>query len=114
MHIRATVFAASLALAICESWAAPLPDPVKTCDDIRAYMDPDGTMTMETFKKVLISAGMVWNDNAEQGLNNQCKVTAYVKTVIMMQHVGPNMLLSTHVMNDNGVCRLTEISLSGC
>ena len=114
MHIRATAFAASLAFVFCGSWAAPLPDPVKTCDDIRAYMDPDGTMTMETFKKVLIAAGKVWDDRAEEGLNNQCKVTAYVKTVIMMQHVGPNMLVNTHVVCDKGVCRLTEISISGC
>jgi len=114
MHTRATAFAASLALTICGSLAAPLPDPVKTCDDIRAYMEPDGTMTMETFKKVLIAAGLQWDDRAEQALKNQCKVTAYVQKAIMMQHVGSKMLLSTHVVTDNGVCRLTEISISGC
>ncbi|MDE2184955.1 MAG: hypothetical protein KGJ78_18225 [Alphaproteobacteria bacterium] len=114
MHIRAATFLASLALTFCGSWAAALPTPVKTCDDVRAYMEPDGTMTKGNFKKVLIASGMVWDDRAEQGLNNQCKVTAYVKTVIMVQHVGPNILVSTHVVGENGVCRLTEISLSGC
>jgi hypothetical protein len=110
----AAAFAASFVFGATAAAADSLPNPVKTCADIRAYIGPDGTMTMDTFKQVLIAAGMVWDDRAEQGLNNQCKVTAYVRTVVMIQHVGEHMVVTTQVVDDNGVCKLTDISLSGC
>jgi hypothetical protein len=94
--------------------ADSLPNPVKTCADVRAYIGPDGTMTMDTFKKVLIAGGMEWNDRREEGLYGQCKATAYVKMVIMSQHVAGSLVVTTRVIDGNGVCKLTDISLDNC
>jgi len=116
MQIRTIMAAVAAVVAIADVAVAQdtRPNPVKTCADVRAYIDPDGSMTMETFKKVLIATGRSWGPQQEGGLDNQCKVTAYVKNVIMVQHVTPTILLTTRVVNDGGVCKLTNISIDGC
>jgi len=115
--MRKAIIAAVLAagsFAGISGAADSLPNPVKTCADVRAYIGPDGSMTMDSFKQVLIAGGMEWNDYREQAMNNQCKVTAYVKNAIMMQHVAGSILVTTKVVTDNGICKLTDISLSNC
>ena len=96
-----------------------LSNPVKTCADARAYLDADNSMTMETFKKLLIASGMELDDHANQALEQQCKVTAYVKQVVMIQHLGKRedgsaIAASTQVVMDNGTCRLTKVSFDNC
>jgi hypothetical protein len=95
------------------------PSPVTSCDDVRAYIGADNSMTMDTFKKLLIASGLNLNGQGEQALNNQCKATAYTKEVIMSQHVltkadGSEIRATTQVIEDNGVCRLINVSLAGC
>jgi hypothetical protein len=116
MQMRTVVTAIAAAIAVAGVSVAQdaLPNPIKTCADIRAYIRPDGTMTMDTFKQVLIAGGMEWNDYREDAMNKQCKVTTYVKNAIMIQHVAGSILVTTRVVTDNDVCKLTEISLSNC
>ena len=95
-----------------------LPNPVKTCADVSAYVT-DRSMTMDAFKKLLTAAGADLRGRGEQALDNQCKATAYAKHVVMSQHVltkadGGEVRISTQIINDNGTCRLTEISVGGC
>jgi hypothetical protein len=105
--------AAIAILAILAPANADPPNPVKTSADVRAYLNADGTMTMDTFKQVLIATGRPWGPPQEAGLDNQCKMTAYVKNVVMMQHVTPSILLSARVIMDGGVCKLTAITVDG-
>ena len=95
-----------------------LPNPVKTCADVNAYVT-DRSMTMDRFKTLLTAAGADLRGGGEQALDNQCKATAYAKQVIMSQGIlrkddGGIVRMETKIINDNGVCRLTEISVSGC
>jgi len=85
---------------------------------VSAYI-VDRSMTMDSFKKLLTAAGADLRRGGEQALDNQCKATAYAKHVLMSQHVltnagGGEVRISTQIINDNGTCRLTEISVGGC
>jgi hypothetical protein len=93
---------------------APLPARVRSCADVRAYMDADGAMSMATFKTVLIAAGMEWGPEQDKALENQCMVTAYVKQAVLVQHVNRAVMVTARVVNQGGVCKLTNISLDGC
>jgi hypothetical protein len=42
------------------------PSPVTSCDDVRAYIGTDNSMTMDTFKKLLIASGLNLNGQGEQ------------------------------------------------
>ena len=86
---------------------------------MRAYIDTDNSMTMDTFRTLLTAGGADLSTGGNHSLDLQCKVTAYVKNVIMVQRVfrkddGTIVSVSTHVVDDNGVCKLTEITLTGC
>jgi hypothetical protein len=96
-----------------------LPNPVKSCQDVRAYIGADNSMTMDTFKKLLIASGQNLAGAGEQGLDSTCKLTALSKNVVMSQHVltkpdGTEISAKTEVIVDHGVCKLTNVSLSGC
>lgn len=95
------------------------PNPIRTCDDVRAYIDADNSMTMDTFRTLLTAGGADLSTGGNHSLDLQCKATAYVKNVVMIQRVlkkddGSVVSVSTHVIDDNGVCKLTQISLTGC
>jgi hypothetical protein len=95
-----------------------LPNPVKTCADVSAYIT-NRSITMDGFKKLLTAAGADIRGGGEQALDNQCKATAYAKHVVMSQHIltkadGGEIRIATQVINDNGICKLTEISVAGC
>jgi hypothetical protein len=97
----------------------PLPNPVKTCEDVRAYIGPDESMTMESFKGLLTASGADLSGGGSGALDLQCKASAYVKHDIMSQHVltkasGGEIRLTGHLVMDNGTCKLTEISVAGC
>ena len=50
--------------------------------------------------------------------DTQCDVATYVKRDIMVQPLplrnGTSVTMTTQVVNENGVCKLVNISLSGC
>jgi hypothetical protein len=99
--------------------ADPLPNPVRTCTDINAYIDSDKSMTMDRFKSLLTAAGFNLEAGGNAGLDNQCKLTAVVKHVVMVQRIlkkedGTEVRVTTQVVQDNGACKLTDIALSGC
>ena len=71
-------------------------------------------MTMNTFKSLLTAAGADLSNGHDQGLDLQCKATGAVKHVIMIQRVLGDIRLSAHVITDNGVCKLTEITVPRC
>jgi hypothetical protein len=96
-----------------------LPNPIKTCEDVRAYIDTDNSMTMDKFKALMNAGGADLGSRGNAALDNQCKMTAFVKQVTMIQRVlekddGNIVSVSTDVVMDNGVCKLTNISLMGC
>ena len=116
--------AATISLSLQAFAAGPsaaqdtLPNPVKACADVNAYIT-DRSMTMDTLKKLLTAAGANLSGAGERALDNQCKATANAKRVVMSQHVltpadGREIRIVTRIINDNGTCRLTEISVSGC
>ena len=111
------IVAGLLALGAAPAGAGDaLPSPAKTCSDVRAYVDGD-TITMDRFKALMTAAG---NDlSGGEALDNQCKLTAYVKHVVITQHIlskdgGGEIRINTEIVNDNGVCKLTQITLDGC
>jgi hypothetical protein len=116
MRIRALAAVAGVLFAVSGPLIAEEPPPahVKSCADVRAYMDADGAMTMATFKTVLIAAGMEWGPQQDKALENQCMVTAYVKQAVLVQHVNRAIMVTARVVNEGGVCKLTNISLDGC
>ena len=91
-----------------------LPNPVRTCGDIRAYIGPDQTMTMDTFKSLLTAAGADLSNGHDQGLDLQCKAAGAVKHVLMIQRILGDIRLSANVVLDNGVCKLTKITVPSC
>ena len=96
-----------------------LPNPVKTCEDARAYIGGDNSMTMDRFKALMTAAGNDLSGGGAARLDTQCKLTAVVRQVMMVQHVltkddGAVVSISTQVVQDNGVCKLTNISLTNC
>jgi hypothetical protein len=115
-----TAIALSLQVLAAEPTVAQdqLPNPVKTCADVSAYIT-DRSMTMDALKKLLTASGTDLKGSGGQFLDNQCKLTANVKHLVMSQHVltktdGVEIRIITQIVNDNGTCRLTEISVSGC
>jgi hypothetical protein len=114
---------ATLALntpAMAAGAANPLPSPVRTCEDIRAYIDADNSMTMDTFKKLLIASDRDLGGQGEQALDNQCMMTAYAKSVtveseyILTKEDGGKISVTTQVIKDKGVCKLVNLFLTGC
>jgi uncharacterized protein (DUF305 family) len=97
-----------------------LPSPVKTCQDVHAYVSADNSMTMETFKKLLTAAGKNLNNGGNTALDMQCQAVPHVKqAVIMSQRVltkddGGEVRAITRVTLDNGICKLVDLSISGC
>jgi hypothetical protein len=97
-----------------------LPSPVKTCQDVHAYVSADNSMTMDKFKKLLTAAGKDLSDGGNKGLDMQCQAVPYVKqAVIMSQRVltkddGGEIRVVTRVTLDHGVCKLVDLSISGC
>lgn len=97
-----------------------LPSPVKTCHDVHAYVSTDNSMTMDTFKKLLTAAGKDLSNGGNKALDAQCQAVPYVKqAVIMSQRVltkddGGEIRIITRVILDNGVCKLSDLSISGC
>jgi hypothetical protein len=94
-------------------------NPVRTCTDVQTYMASDNSMTMDQFKNLMTASGADLSKGGNEALDNQCKVTAYVKNVIMVQHIlkkddGGLVAIKTRVIMDNGVCKLTDIALEGC
>jgi hypothetical protein len=114
---------AALALnapAITAKSANSLPSPVRTCQDVRAYIDADNSMTMDTFKRLLIASGRNLAGQGEQALDNQCMMTAFAKSVtvesesILTKANGGKISVSTQVIKAKGVCKLIKISVDGC
>ncbi len=96
-----------------------LPNPVKSCEDARAYVGADNSMTMDTFKKLLIASGQNLDGSGEQALDKQCKVAAVVRNVLLSQHImtkpdGSEIRAETRVIDENGVCKLVNVSIAGC
>ena len=116
------VFATSILISSCDEGSAQdsLPNPVKTCQDVRAYVGAGNSMTMESFKSLLTAAGADLSKGGGKALDMQCKVVPYVKqSVIMSQRVltkndGGEIRLTTRVTLDNGVCKLVDLSIDGC
>ncbi|HEY2070180.1 MAG TPA: hypothetical protein VGG48_11550 [Rhizomicrobium sp.] len=93
--------------------------PVKSCTDARTYIGADGSMTMDDFRKLMTAAGHDPGNAGNHALDNECKVAPYVGNNIMVQSVllkddGTVVSVATKVIIDNGVCKLTQITLSGC
>jgi hypothetical protein len=121
MRLTSGMAAAILAAASATTAEAgsTLPDPVSSCNDVRAYIRADNSMTMDDFKKLLTAAGMDLSGGGSHALDMQCKATAFAKNVILSQHVltkqdGTEIRVNTRVTQEGGVCRLTEIDLAGC
>ncbi len=96
-----------------------LPKSVKSCADVRAYIDADKSMTMDTFKKLMTAAGANLDEGGGTNLDTQCEATAYVKNVMMSQRIfsgagGNEVRITTKLITDNGTCKLTQIVLDGC
>lgn len=95
-------------------------NPVTTCADVRTYIAPDNSMTMDAFKQLLTAAGNDLSKGGNDALDMQCKVVPYVKNaVIMIQHImktsdGTPVAIKTQVVLDGGACKLSKIELSGC
>jgi hypothetical protein len=94
-------------------------NPVRTCADVQTYMASDNSMTMDQFKNLMTASGADLSKGGNEALDNQCKVTAFVKNVIMVQPIlrkdgGGLVAIKTRVIMDNGVCKLTDIALEGC
>jgi signal recognition particle GTPase len=75
-------------------------------------------MTMDTFKKLVIASGQNLVA-AGVGLDSTCKATAFSKNVTMDQFVltkpdGTPISAHSQVIVDQGVCKLTNVSLTGC
>jgi hypothetical protein len=118
-YVAACVTAAAISCIGVSMAAEPRPNPVKSCEDVRAYIDTDNSMTMDTFKSLLTAAGADLSTGGGHSLDLQCKVTAVVKHVVMSQSIlkkadGSVIGVSTEVVTDNGVCKLVNISLTGC
>ena len=82
-------------------------------------IDSDNSMTMDTFRTLLTASGFDLSAGGNHAADMQCKVTAYVKNVVMIQPVlkkddGGVVSVSTQVIEDNGVCKLVHITLEGC
>jgi hypothetical protein len=95
-----------------------LPNPVRTCTDLRAYIDGD-TMTMDRFKALMTAAGADLTQGGNDSLDMQCKLTAVVKNVVIVQRVmrkddGGEVRVATQVVTEGGICKLTKISVDGC
>ena len=86
-----------------------------TCASIRDKFDADGTITQEKLKQLMISMGYKWNPTAEQGFAGECKLAALKANVSKHQQLWPSSIIfSAKVVDDKGVCRLTEVSLEPC
>ena len=73
----------SFSLSLNDVNAQSLPNPVKTCSDVRAYVDANNSMTMDSFKSLLTSAGADLSKGGNDGLDMQCKVVPYVKSAVI-------------------------------
>jgi len=96
-----------------------LPVSVKNCEDVKAFMSPDNSMTMETFKKLLVASGFNMDARAEESLDKQCKASAYVGNLLMSQHLltksnGGEIRATMKVIQDNGTCKVVNMTLNGC
>jgi TPR repeat protein len=86
-----------------------------TCASIKAKLDPDGTITQENFKQLMISMGYKWNPAAETGFQIECKGAAKGMPITKHQQLWPtSIIFSAKVVDDKGVCRLTDVSLEPC
>ncbi|GAA0532444.1 TPR repeat protein [Rhizomicrobium palustre] len=86
-----------------------------TCASVRAKFDADGTITQEKFKQLMISMGYKWNPIAEQNFAGECKVAALKASVTKHQQLWPtNIIFTAKVIDDKGVCKLTDILLEPC
>jgi hypothetical protein len=109
------IFVTSLFLMTAPAVAqTPLPNPVKTCEDVRAYIGPDQSMTMDTLKSLLTASGTDPSKSGDQGLDMQCKAADAVGQLILSQRVLGGIRINAHVITDNGVCKLNQISVTGC
>ena len=96
----------------------PLPNPVKTCADLRAYIDGDA-MTMDRFKTLMTNAGADLSKGGNDALDMQCKLVGVVRNVVLSQRVfvkedGTLVRIDTQVVKDGDVCKLTRIEVTGC
>ena len=120
-QLDVVVLATTIAISCLGTSAASevRPSQVKTCEDVRAYIDADNSMTMDTFRTLLTAAGADLSAGGNHALDNECKMTAHVKNLVMIQSVlkrddGSVVSVSTQVIEDNGTCKLVHISLAGC
>jgi hypothetical protein len=107
-----------LAPAAGSARQAEKPKQVRTCADIRAFVDDAGTMSMDDFKVMLERAGLDVNARARQTLDNYCAMVPRAQNVILSQHVldlpGGEARVNAKVVIADGQCRLTNISVLGC
>jgi hypothetical protein len=88
--------------------------------DVQAYIDPDQSITMNSFKALLTASGTDLTKGGSGALDLQCKANAYVKHHIMSQRGlttasgGDIRFTGLLITDSNGVCKLTEISVAGC
>ena len=120
-RVTVTIFAVPLVVLGVGTVEAggPLPNPVKSCEDVRAYIDADNSMTMDTYKKLLIASGENPAGSEDQSLDTTCQLTAAANGVNFTQRVliksdGTKVILGSWVIVDGGVCKLTKVSLTGC
>jgi hypothetical protein len=89
LKVAAMILAAPLAVlgAGAAKAGVSFPDPVSSCNDVRAYIGADNSMTMGVFKKLLTAAGYDLSTGGDKVLARQCKASLYAKTMTMSQHV---------------------------
>jgi TonB family protein len=91
------------------------PVPARTCADVKAWLDVDGTITQESFKQLMTTMGYKWNPIAEENFANECKLAARKVTVNKHQQLWPTGIgFSAKVVDDKGICRLADVSLDQC
>lgn len=110
---------ATASMAIAEDQApSTLPSPVKTCADIRAYIDSDGSMPLERLKSLFTAGGfdMTTSHNREY-IAMVCSV-ARVRQTGLVQNLklgeGRTARFTSRVVDDHGTCKIENITLQGC
>jgi hypothetical protein len=95
-----------------------LPNPVKTCDDVRAYTDPDGSMPMERFKSLMSADGYDMTAPENQAYSAMLCDQAGQRKVTMVQYVklggAAKVKFTAPIVNEGGICKLATVTLDGC
>lgn len=114
-----------LALSGAHSDAAHAKDFTSpTCKDIMAYIEPDNTMSLRAHTKLLIAGGFdsVIASREEEDFRQLCEYTAknhlrMIQAPIKLRIAKPDggqILITYSIGEVSGVCKFTNVQLSGC